>query len=156
MSQKLRQGWILFNRTCEYAGIQFTKHSIEFVLLETNKLVGSNPHVILTRQTCRQRSNRVAGSTRRALAFYFSVRIWYMFFISQFRGKSDLGLCMTSVLAKRMPLCSADFQPNTFFNRKSALCGRTLFASTEVMHRPRSDSPLHVDIQNTNQIRKET
>ena len=32
-------------------------------------------------------------------------------------GKSDLGLCMNSGLAKRMPLCNADFrrilQPNT-------------------------------------------
>jgi len=45
-------------------------------------------------------------------------RIWYMFWISKCRGESDLGLCMTSVLAMRMMLHSADFrrilQPNTF------------------------------------------
>jgi len=45
-------------------------------------------------------SSRVAGSRHRALAFDFSVRIWYMFLISKCRGESDLGLCMSSVLAK--------------------------------------------------------
>ena len=94
------------------------KKIIEFVLVETNKLVGSNPHVILTWQTCGQRSSRVAGSKRLALAFYFSVRIWYMLSISKCRGKSNLGLCMTLVLAKRIRLRSANFErilrPSTF------------------------------------------
>jgi len=66
---------------------------------------------------------------------------------------------MISVLAKRMQLRSADFgrilRPNTFLNRKSALCGRILFASTEVIHTPRFDFPLHFDIQNTYQFRME-
>ena len=39
--------------------------------------------------------------------------------------------------------------------RKSALCSCLCFASTEVMHRSRSDSPLQVDIVNTHQIRTE-
>jgi len=71
------------------AGIQFTKHFIEFVLVETNQLFGSTLNVIhhLTRQTCGHRSSRVAGSKRRALAFYFSVRIWYMFLISKCEWK---------------------------------------------------------------------
>jgi len=38
-----------------------------------------------------------AGGKRRALAFYFSVRICYMFLMSKCRRESDLGLCMTSV-----------------------------------------------------------
>jgi len=38
--------------------------------------------------------------------------------------------------------------------RKSALCSRILFASTN-MHRRRSNSPLHFDIQKTYQIRTE-
>jgi len=63
---------------------------------------------------------------------------------------------MTSVLAQRMRLGSADFRrilwPNTFLNRKSALYSRILFASTEVMHKPRSYSLLHFDIENTYQI----
>ena len=64
---------------------------------------------------------------------------------------------MSSVLAKRMPLRSADFQSKNVFGRrirrKPALRGRTLFASTEVMHTPTSDSPLHFDIENIYQIR---
>jgi len=59
-----------------------------------------------------------AGGKRRAIALYFPVRICYMFLKSKCTGESDLGLCMTSVLAKRMPLRSADFwrilRPNTF------------------------------------------
>jgi len=118
----VRQGWILFQRTCAFAGIYFTKHSIELFLVETNQLFGSNSNVILTRKTCGHRSRRAAGSKRRALAFYFeknSIRIWYMFLISKYREGSDLGLCMTLVLAKRMLLRSAYFQrilrPNTIW-----------------------------------------
>jgi len=80
-----------------------------------------------------------------------------MFLMSKCSGESDLGLCMTSVLAKRMPLRSSDFRrilrPNTFKNRNLALHSGILFACTEVMHRPRSDSPLHFDTRNTSQIR---
>jgi len=157
MYMYVRQGWILFVRTCVSAGLQFTKHFIEFVLVETNQLFGSDSKVILTRQTCSHRSSRVAGVKRQALALYFPVRIWYVFLISKYRGESDLDLCMTSVLAKRKQLHSSDFRrilrPNTFLNRKSALCSHILFASTEVMHTPRSDSPLHFDIKNTYQLR---
>ena len=46
----LRQGWDLFERTCVFAGIQFTKHYIEIVFVETNELVSSNSNLILTRQ----------------------------------------------------------------------------------------------------------
>ena len=142
------QGWGLFEWTCEFSGIQFTKHFIEFVLLKTNHLLDSNSNLTLTRQTCYHRSSRVAESKHWALAFDFSVRIWYMFFIPKSRVESDLGLCMISVLAMRMRLCSANFRrilrSNSFWNRKSALCGRIFFASTEIMHRPRSNFPLHI------------
>ena len=80
------------------------------MLLETKQIVRSNSNVILGRQTCGQRSAMAVGGKRRALAFYFPVRIFYEFLMSKCRGESDLGLCMTSVLAKRMPLRSADFQ----------------------------------------------
>jgi len=36
---KLRQGWILLERTCEFSKIQFTKHFIEFVFVETNEVI---------------------------------------------------------------------------------------------------------------------
>ena len=99
-------------------------------LVEKNQLVRSNLNVILTRQTCGHRWSKVAGSKGRALAFYFPVRIWYIFFISICREKSDLGVCMTSVLAKRMRLRSADFGFKNVFGRrirwKLALRSRTL------------------------------
>jgi len=96
------------SKTYIFAGIQFTKHFIECVLVEMNQLIGSTSHVILIGQTCSNRSSRVAGSKRRVHAFYFSVRIWYTFWTLKCRGKPDLSLCMTSVLAKRMRLCSAE------------------------------------------------
>jgi len=56
---------------------------------------------------------------------------------------------MTSGLAKRIPLCSADFKILNVFGRKirqsSPLHSGILFASPEVMHRPRSHSPLQFD-----------
>jgi len=64
---------------------------------------------------------------------------------------------MTSVLAKRMWPHSADFRfKNVFGHRirqKSALRSLILFASTEVMHRPRSDFPLHFDVKKIYKIR---
>jgi len=52
---------------------------------------------------------------------------------------------MTSGLAKRMTLRSADFQVFNVFGRKirqnSPLRSGILFASPEVMHKPRSHSP---------------
>jgi len=110
-------------------------HFIEFVCVKTNDVVRSNSNMIFTRQTCGQRSSRVAGSKRRALAFYVSVRIRCMFLISICRGESDVCLCMTSVLAKTMRPRSADFGfENVFGGRirwKLALRSRILFASTE-------------------------
>ena len=97
-------------RTCVLRGIRFTKHFFDFDFVETNQLFNSNSNVILTLQTCCKRSGTgrrmAAGSKRRALAFYFSVRIFYKFQVSKCRGESDLGLCMTSGFAKRMPLRS--------------------------------------------------
>jgi len=83
---------------------KLTRHFIKFVVAETKEFVGSNANVILTRHTCGQRSRRAAGSKRRVLGNYFSMRICYEFLISKCRGKPDLGLCTTSVLAKRMLL----------------------------------------------------
>ena len=67
--------------------------------METKRFVGSFVDVILTRQTCGQRSSRAAEGKRRALGNYFSERICYMCLISKCRGDWDLGLCTTSVLA---------------------------------------------------------
>jgi len=48
---RLRQGWVFLERTWILNGICFTKHFIEFVFVETNQLVGSNPNVIYMRET---------------------------------------------------------------------------------------------------------
>jgi len=70
-----------FERTCVFSGILFTRHFIELICLETNQLFGSHSNVILTRQTCDQRSSMAAGSKRGALALYIPVRICYIFLI---------------------------------------------------------------------------
>jgi len=133
--------------TCEFAGIKFTRNFIEFVLVETNQCL-----VVIQTWSWRGKPAAIARaglqnswSKCRALAFVFSVRLCYMFLILKGRWKSDLGLCITLVLAKRRPLHSADFRrilrPNKFLNQKSALRSGILFASTKLMHKPRFDSP---------------
>jgi len=67
--------------------IQFTTHFIEIFVVETKRCVGSTVHVILTGQTCGQRSSRAAESKRRALWNYFFEQICYMFLISKCRAE---------------------------------------------------------------------
>jgi len=50
----LRWGGVFLERTQILSGIQFTRHFIEFVVVETKQFVSSNVNVILTRQTCGQ------------------------------------------------------------------------------------------------------
>jgi len=156
---QLRWGWIFLERTQILSGIHFTRHFIELVLGETKQFVGSSVNVILTQQTCGQRSSRStsAGSKRETLAFYVSIRMWLMFQISKCRGESHLNLCTTLVLAKRMRLHGGDFRqilrPNTFFNRNSPMRSRILFPSIEILHRPRSSCFLYFESRNIYQIR---
>jgi len=79
-------GWLFLERTRILSGIQFTTYFIEIFVVETKRFVGSFVNVILTRQTCGQRSSRAAESKRRAIENYFSKHICYMFPISEFRG----------------------------------------------------------------------
>jgi len=80
---------------------------------------------MLTRQTCGQRSSRVAESKRRALGNYLRERICYVFPTSKCRGDWDLGLCTFWVLAKREPLRNAKVRfflwAKHIFFRKSSL-----------------------------------
>jgi len=80
-------GWVFLERTRILSGIQFTTHFIDFFVVETKRFVGSTVNVILTRQTCGQRSSKVAESKRQALGNNFSERICYMFLISKCRGE---------------------------------------------------------------------
>ena len=68
----LRWGWVFLERTRILSGIQFTTYFIEIFVVETKRFVGSFVHVILTQQTCGQRSSRAAESKRRAIGNYFS------------------------------------------------------------------------------------
>jgi len=82
-----------------------------------------------------------------------------MFIISQCRGDRDLSLCTTSVLAFGEPQRNGKiWGKNVFRRRKNRIlplrCGSPN-ASTEVVHRLRSWSPLHFDIRNIWQIRSE-
>jgi len=105
-----------------------------------------------------QRSSKAAESKRRApppsraLGNHFSERICYMFLVSKCRGDSDLGLCTTSGLAfgepQRNDKIRFFLRRNTFLPRKSPLRIGSPNASPEVVHRPRSESPLHFDIRN--------
>ena len=106
-----------FRNECAHSacsGIQSTRHFIELVVVKTKQIVNSNSNVISMRQTCGQRSSMAAASKHRGLACYFSVRICYKFVISKCKGVWDLGLCITSAFAKRLPLRTADFR---FFKR---------------------------------------
>jgi len=78
---------------------QFTTHSFDLFVVETNRFVSSTVNVILTRQTCGQRSSQTAESKRRALGNYFSGQICCMFQKSKCRGDLDPDLCTTSGLA---------------------------------------------------------
>jgi len=52
----------VLERTRTLSGIQFTRHFIEFVVVEMKEVVGSNVNVILARQTCGQCSCMSARS----------------------------------------------------------------------------------------------
>jgi len=56
------------------SGIQFTKHFIEFFVVETNQLVGNNPNVILMQLAYSQHWSMPAAveSKQGALKSYFS------------------------------------------------------------------------------------
>jgi len=148
----IRWGWVFLERTRILSGIQFTTHFIDFFVVETKSFVGGTVNVILTRQTCGQRSSKAAESKRRALENSFSGRICYLFLISKCRGDWDLGLCTTSGLEFGEPQRSGDFQKKNVFrrrkNRKLSLCCGSPNARPAVVHRPRSQSPLHFNIRN--------
>jgi len=75
----LRWGWVFLKWTRNLSGIHFTRHFIEFVVVETKRFVDSNPNVILMLQTCGQRSSKAAGGKRRAQQFiYFAPTLLYI------------------------------------------------------------------------------
>jgi len=45
----LRWGWVFLERTWILSGVQFTRHFIELINVETKRFVSSNVNVIVTR-----------------------------------------------------------------------------------------------------------
>ena len=120
--------------------------------METKLFVCSFVHVILTRQTCGQRSSRAAETKHRALGNFFSEQICYMFLISKCSVDQDLGLCTISVLAFGEPQYNGKIRlflrQNTFFFRILPLRCGSPNARTEEVYSPRSWSLLHFDSRN--------
>ena len=112
---------------------------------------------ILIWQKCSQHSGMAAVSKWQALAIHFSLQMCYIFWTSECRVASDLGLCTTAGLIKRILLRTCEIRrilrPKMYWNQKSPLRIGILFTSPEVVHRLRSHSHLYLDIQNTLQIR---
>jgi len=129
-------GWLFHERTRILSGIHFTRHFIEFVVVETKLFVGSNVTVILTRPVLDQGYAKQTALCEN----YFDERICHLFLISKCRGDLDLGLCTLWVLAKREPLRHGNFRTKRCFarrkNRNLALRSGSLFASTPNVHRP--------------------
>jgi len=100
--------WCFFFSLEKMRSVAFTLQGISSnsllweLVVGTKQFVSSNVHVIMTRHTCGPSSSMSAGSKRRALAFWFCLRICQMFLTSKCKGESDLVLCTTSVMANRM------------------------------------------------------
>ena len=127
----LRLVGFCLNERAYSLGIRSTKHVIELVFVETNEW-----SVVI--QTWSWRGKPAAleqgcGKQTPSASILFFLRIWHVFLISKCREESDLGLCMNSILAKRMPLRSADIRFKNVFGRrirrKSVLRSGILFAS---------------------------
>jgi len=70
--------WVFLEQTRILSGIQFTTHFIEFLVVETKRLVGNFVNVILTRQTCGQRSSMAAESKLSAWKLFSRVNLLYV------------------------------------------------------------------------------
>jgi len=100
---------------------------------------------------CGQRSSRSAESKRRALGNYFFERIYCMFLISKCRGDWDLYLFTTDFRVENRCAMATSEKKKVCRRRKNRIvplrCDPAN-ASSEVVYRPRSQSPLHFDIRN--------
>ena len=68
------------NADSQWNPVSLQRISSKFLVVETKRFVGSFLNVILTRQSCGQRSSRSAESKRRSIGKYFCKRVCYMFY----------------------------------------------------------------------------
>jgi len=106
---------------------------IEFFLVDMSQLISSNPNVIHIWKKCGQRLGMAAASKRRALGFFFQCE----FATSKRRRESNLGLCTTSGLAKRICKKNVTARCRLLIKkhdwpRKSALHSGIIFASLKL------------------------
>jgi len=59
--------WVFFERTWIFSGIRINPHFIEFVLVKTNQLVGSNQNVIYRRKMVSARAWLREATTKHQL-----------------------------------------------------------------------------------------
>ena len=89
-------------------------------------LESGNSDVILVRQSCNQRSGimMAAASERRALQFDFTVRMWYMFLMSKWRGSFENTEKQVSVSSRYLQK-----ERNCTVPISEKICGHILFWS---------------------------
>ena len=155
--------WLVSELFCGERNWYKMHDSIMHEDLTSNSLAGGVLSALLVnlsmlRRPARQRCDGADGA-RDAYKFYYSVRISYEFLISDCRGDSDLGLCSSWHLAKKMPLRSGRicFQQA---NRRNSEPIRPLrsgifFARCQDVHRRQACSALQIDIRNLYDIHTE-
>ena len=137
--------WIL-------SGIQFTRHFIGFVLVEMNQLLGSNPNVSICGKYAVRARVRLRQANAERQHFICPCEFAICFDPSECRGKSDLGTrnfgtCKNKAAAQWRHQMKNRIQSQNL--SEVATAQRHYFASPEVVHRPRSDHPLHFLILGT-------
>jgi len=132
--------WVLLERLQILSRIQFTRHFIEIVVVETKRFVIGKVNMILTRQPCGKRSSMSAGSKRRALAnFIFRANLLCVPNIKS-NADWDLGLPLRNAKlhffampnSNRCAMLNSNFSAGetSFFSRKFSLRTGSHFAST--------------------------
>jgi len=110
-SRTKRKGLVLFETNVRIQRNPVLQGISSNSFVETNQFFSSNSNVILTRQTCGHQKpslEKSCGNKRRALAFYFSVRIWYRHVRQSRIQVHDFGTCKENEAAQcRLPTISA-------------------------------------------------
>jgi len=106
-------------------------------------------------ESCSQTRLKI-GSRHCAAALFLQVTKSCTDLDQTFLYISILGIHSKFVVENNMRVlgvCLSQLCPSASRRFAASRCSRILFASPEAMHRPRSDSPLHIDIKNMNQMR---
>jgi len=146
----LRWGWVFLKRKWNLSGIQFTTHFIELFVVETKRFVCSIVNVSWRGKPAASARARL----RKANAERWEISLSSEFSIcSQNIEETETWVCAQLRdfrLNNRSAMAKSNFscvETSLFFQKSPLRCGSPN-ASPEVVHRPRSQSPLHFDIRN--------